>query len=200
MGIIMKEFGLNVGLLCGVFLFAPLASAASIDFAEYPFNTNITNQYSDQGVIFSGYGHSVFIGAAHTSGGGNIAGLTHSITNPFPGTLHGIIATFIDPISSIDVGIHANRIGSSVNMFIYDVGGSLIDQVNFFQRSFLKGHASMSFGEDVGSIRWLASEPDDVPVAISNLSFETVQPIPAPEPLILMVIGLIGLARSVRRK
>jgi len=177
------------------------ASVISIDFTQYQYGTAITNQYIDSGVIFSGLRNpEVFIGAASFGNGSNRTGLTHSITDSSPGAVNGISAYFLNPIIAIDVDVHANRIGSSLLMEVYDVSGALLTQHSYYMADYFKGHASVLFSKEVSRIKWISSEPNDTPVAIRNLSYTDTVSVSEPTTIILLGLGLIGIGFSCHRK
>ena len=182
-----------------VYCHISFATVINIDFTKYQFGTSITNQYIDSGVIFRGLSNpTVYIGAASFGNGSNGTGLTHSITNSFPGAVNGVSAYFINPISAIDIDVHASRIGSSFLMEAFDINGMLLHQYSYYSTDFYKGHASVLFTGEVSRIKWFSSEPNDTPVAIRNLSYKIVT-VSEPATIIIMVLGMIGIGFNRKR-
>lgn len=178
------------------------SASVSIDFSKLPDGSNalgltVTDQYKSLGVIFSGLGNSVYSGAVFYGNGSSVAGLTHSIEGPFPWSNNGIVANFLEPIVSIDVDVFGGRIGSTTNIYAFNLFGALISQTSYYQADFYKGHANLSFNEAVSKVIWKSTMPYSDTVGIRNLSFTTV---PTASTLWLLGSGLIAMSKVSKRK
>ena len=155
----------------------------------------ITDQYEPLGIRFRGFSNPVFIGAVFEGSGRSYVGLTHSITNPTPGSVHGIRGLFSKPVSYLALDIHANRIGATADLTLFFSDAS-VQTLVFRASDFLKGRLQRTFDIPITEFHLVSSEPDQTPVGIRNLEFH---PIPEPTTLALITLGLAGIRFSSKK-
>jgi len=206
----MKEFGLNVGLLCGVFLFAPLASAASItvDFdhvrdSGFQVGNFIQDGYSD--FVWSNFGVIEPV----------------SLGEPFEtsGYTNGIVSG--DSVGFIDSGSTVTRGGDLFDFSSAYLTSAWRDNVYVLVTGYLNNNASyqdifyidsyvpafIDF-EYLGIDRLTFSSANGIDagyggngsnVAIDDMVFN-ISSVPEPSALILIISGLIGFLGFKRKR
>lgn len=199
----MKRISLVAGLVaCLGFCGTASAVPITVDFRALPDGTpttnqmRITDQYEPLGIRFRGFSNPVFTGAVFEGSGRSHVGLTHSITNPTPASVHGIRGLFSKPVGYLALDLHANRIGATADLTLFFSDAS-VQTLVFRADDFLKGKLQRTFDIPITEFHLVSSEPDQTPVGIRNLEFS---PIPEPSTLALMALGIAGIGYSTRRK
>jgi len=124
--------------------------------------------------LFSGFQNDVFSGTVFFGSGRSVVGLTHGIQSPFPANKNGIAASFLDPITYVDVYVHASRTGSFATMSAFSIDNNLLNTFKVFQPDSFKGRIEASFAEPVARLEWISSEPNSTPVGIRDFSYFSI--------------------------
>lgn len=195
-----RILGCAVGLL-----FASSASATLINFDDLASGTPLTNQYSSQGVTFTGFEDAVQIAPEVRSQQflSTPASSPNYLTNffQFPSTsnlnrLDEIRITFSAPTSGIAFDL--NTAGTNTIRFdLFDFGGAFLQSISLAGND-TNNVSHVLAGTNIGRIS--AFQPTDVWWwSLDNLRF-TQQTVSEPLSLALFGIGLAGLAAARRRK